>query len=42
MLVSCVEVAVTVTDVIVVTEGAVNKPVAEIEPAFAAHVTAEL
>jgi len=32
-------VAVTVTDVIVVTEGAVNKPVEEIVPALAVHVT---
>ena len=38
----CVEVAVTVTDVIVVTEGAVNKPLEEIVPADAVHVTPEL
>jgi hypothetical protein len=38
-LVFCVEVAVTVTDVIVVTEGAVNKPAEEIVPALAVHVT---
>jgi len=41
-LVFCVEVAVTVTDVIVVTEGAVNKPAEEIVPALALHVTPEL
>ncbi len=41
-LVFCVEVAVTVTDVIVVTEGAVNKPAEEIVPALAVHVTAVL
>jgi hypothetical protein len=38
-LVFCVEVAVTVTEVIVVTEGAVNKPVEEIVPALVVHVT---
>jgi hypothetical protein len=41
-LVFCVDVAVTVTDVIVVTEGAVNKPVEETEPAVALQVTPEL
>lgn len=38
-LVVCVEVAVTVTAVIVVTEGAVNKPVEEMVPALVVHVT---
>jgi len=39
MLVFCVEVAVTVTEIIVVTLGAVNKPVEAIEPALAVQVT---
>jgi len=41
-LVFCVEVAVTVTEVMAVTEGAVNKPLEEIVPALAVHVTPEL
>jgi hypothetical protein len=41
-LVFCVEVAVTVTVVIVVTEGALNRPAAEIVPALALQVTALL
>ena len=42
LVVSCVEVAVTVTDVIEATIGAVNKPADVIDPALAVHDTAEL
>jgi hypothetical protein len=39
MVVFCTDVAVTVSTRLVVTTGAVNKPVVEIEPALALHVT---
>jgi hypothetical protein len=42
LLVSWVDVAVTVTDVVVETVGAVSRPPVEIEPALADHVTVEL
>ena len=42
MLVSCVEVAVTVTDVLPLTIGAVSRPDEDICPALALHVTVEL
>jgi len=42
MLVSCVEVAVTITGMFPLTIGAVKRPDDEICPAFALHVTSEL